>query len=88
MIMSLFNTIHTTNTRNPRTTPVSLEEFVNFGLLPEDYAVYVGLQHQLQTTMILGELFLPTHTYIKERTSCEDDRIKHLAEIASFGLRD
>lgn len=44
---ALFDTIHD-NALSKRAEPATLEEFVEFGLQPEDYTHYVGLQMRVQ----------------------------------------
>lgn len=44
---ALFDTIHD-NALSKRAEPAALEEFVEFGLQPEDYTHYVGLQMRVQ----------------------------------------
>ena len=79
---ALFDKIH--DGLSQRTKPVTIEEFVEFGLLPEDYTHYVGLQMRLQGEYLtLGyTLEDPCHPVIKELISfCQE---KHLIECDSI----
>lgn len=51
MALALFDKIHD-NCYCKRTTPATVEEFVEFGLRPEDYVHYVGLQFRLQGELL------------------------------------
>ena len=68
---SLFDTIHD-DTLSKRAEPATLEEFVEFGLRPEDYIHYVGLQMRVQ-----GELMAYGCTL-------EDTRHPTIRELISF----
>ena len=48
MSSALFDKIHGDAYLCKRTEPATIEEFVEFGLQPEDYVRYVGLQQRLQ----------------------------------------
>ena len=61
MPTALFEKIHDDAYRCTRTEPATIEEFVEFGLQPEDYVRYVGLQQKLQSELLLYG-FLKSHT--------------------------
>ena len=46
--MNLFDTIHDSTLYVDRDFPASAEEFIGFGLNPEDYIHYIALQYRLQ----------------------------------------
>ena len=56
MSRPLFDEIHNDAYLCDRTSPATIEEFINFGLTAEDYSNYVGFQMMLQ-----GELMLYGH---------------------------
>lgn len=53
MSLPLFEQIHDDAYLCKRTHPVSMEEFIAFGLLPEDYVQYIALQYRLQSELLL-----------------------------------
>lgn len=53
MSKALFDKIYSDAYLSKRTTPATLEEFIEFGLQPEDYVRYVGLQQRLQSELLL-----------------------------------
>lgn len=56
MPLALFNKIHDSCLYFDRTTPATIEEFVEFGLQPEDYLRYVSLQMRVQSECMMGNL--------------------------------
>ena len=63
MSSALFDKIHGDAYLCKRTEPATIEEFVEFGLQPEDYVRYVGLQQRVQSELLLyGEI--KRHTVI------------------------
>ena len=84
---ALFDTIHD-NALSKRAEPATLEEFVEFGLQPEDYTHYVGLQMRVQGEfMAYGCTLADTrHPAITELISfChEKDLIKYKRETVGF----
>lgn len=92
MSLGLFDKIHGDAYLCTRTEPATIEEFVEFGLQPEDYVRYVGLQQKLQSELLLygilnghteiGQEGWPKTTYptLEELiTFCQD---KHLIACA------
>lgn len=80
MAFALFDKIHDEACFCKRTTPATMEEFVEFGLQPEDYVHYVGLQFRLQGELLAYGCFIndTSHPAFKELISfCKE---KHLIE--------
>lgn len=79
MPLPLFEEIHYDANLCERTTPATVEEFVEFGLQPEDYVRYVGLQQRLQSELLL-------HGFPISLTSDKESRPQYpsLEELISF----
>ena len=71
MMAALFDTIHD-NALSKRAEPATLEEFVEFGLQPEDYTHYVGLLMR-----VLGE-------FMAYGCTLADTRHPAITELISF----
>lgn len=84
----LFDKIHYDAYLCERTTPATIEDFIEYGLQPEDYARYVGLQQRLQSELILyghpkssiilppGREAQPTYPALEELISfCEEKKL-------------
>ena len=78
MSSALFDKIHGDAYLSKRTEPATIEEFVEFGLQPEDYVRYVGLQQKLQSELLLYG-FLRSHT-----ESDQEGWAKALEELITF----
>lgn len=82
MPLALFDKIHDDAYLCTRTEPATIEEFVKFGLQPEDYVRYVGLQQRLQ-----GELMI--YGFPKSKTLLTAEKISKttypaLEDLVSF----
>ena len=82
MPLALFDKIHDDAYLCTRTEPATIEEFVKFGLQPEDYVRYVGLQQRLQ-----GELMICG--FPKSKTAMTAEKVSKttypaLEELISF----
>ena len=78
MTSALFYSIHDDAFLGKRTTPASIEEFVDFGLQPEDYVHYVGLQLRLQGELLAYGCFVndTKHPALEELMSfCKEKRL-------------
>lgn len=81
----LFEEIHDDAYLCERSTPATIEEFIAFGLQPEDYLRYIGLQQRLQSDLILSGTLVncfpsgsekPIHSSLEEFiTFCFDKRL-------------
>ena len=72
MALSLFDRLHDIHCCPDRNTPASIEEFLEFGLQPEDYVNYVAMQYSLQ-----GELMLFGHPKSESYTSKDYKSVTH-----------
>lgn len=64
-----------------RTTPISIEEFVEFGLAPKDYVYYVGLMQYIQSRILLDHNEIVGNSYYgtKETKDAVDKLIEFCA---------
>lgn len=72
----LFDIIHDSTDAN-RTIPVTMEEFLEFGLSPIDYSTYVALFYRVQSDLILNEPHNKSDSPLNLIAFCIE---KHLAD--------
>ena len=63
MSITLFDSIHDNTLFDERTNPATIEEFVQFGLQPEDFVRYVGLVLRVQSELLTEKLLKCDETY-------------------------
>lgn len=75
MSRALFEEIHDYYWACERTTPATIEEFVEFGLQPKDYVHYVGLQLRLQGECLTCHCFPMAPVFEELVSFCKEKRL-------------
>ena len=81
MPLALFDKIHDNWRHSDRTTPATIEEFVEFGLQPEDYVRYVSLQMRVQSECMISNLYMNSVVSIESHQEALRNAIRELVRF-------